>query len=80
MCIELIVFLAMVGSFMLGCFAAKLPVSVSMLTASIVGALVMMSLTSGMNLMSIDISLQYIVRGAVLVLAVIVDRATRKNR
>jgi len=40
MSIELIVFLAMVGSFMLGCFAAKLPVSVSMLTASIVGALV----------------------------------------
>ncbi len=47
---------------------------------SIVGALVMMSLTSGMNLMGIDISIQYIVRGAVLVLAVIVDRATRKNR
>lgn len=40
MSIELIVFLAMVGTFMLGCFAAKLPVSVSMLLASIVGALV----------------------------------------
>lgn len=53
---------------------------VGTITGSIVGALVMMSLTSGMNLMGIDISLQYIVRGAVLVLAVIVDRATRKNR
>ncbi|MGV8049345.1 MAG: sugar ABC transporter permease [Anaerolineaceae bacterium] len=47
---------------------------------SIIGALVMMSLTSGMNLMGIDISIQYIVRGAVLVLAVVIDRATRKNR
>lgn len=40
MSIELIVFAAMVGTFMLGCFAAKLPVSVAMLAASIVGALV----------------------------------------
>ncbi|MFZ3151953.1 MAG: hypothetical protein WA116_09770 [Anaerolineaceae bacterium] len=53
---------------------------VGSVTGSIVGALVMMSLTSGMNLMGIDISIQYIVRGAVLVLAVIIDRATRKNR
>ncbi|HNT23144.1 MAG TPA: sugar ABC transporter permease [Anaerolineales bacterium] len=44
---------------------------------SIVGALVMMSLTNGMNLMGIDISLQYIVRGAVLVAAVIFDVTTR---
>ena len=40
MSIELIVFAAMVGTFMLGCFAAKLPVSVAMLAASVVGALV----------------------------------------
>lgn len=52
---------------------------VGSITGSIVGALVMMSLTSGMNLMGIDISVQYIVRGAVLVLAVIVDLATRKK-
>ena len=44
---------------------------------SIIGALVMMSLTSGMNLMTIDISLQYIVRGAVLAAAVIFDVTTR---
>ena len=53
---------------------------VGQVTGSIIGALVMMSLTSGMNLMGIDISIQYIVRGAVLVLAVVVDRATRKGR
>lgn len=47
---------------------------------SIIGALVMTSLTSGMNLMGIDISLQYIVRGAVLVLAVVFDVATRTSR
>ncbi len=44
---------------------------------SIVGALVMLSLTSGMNLMGIDISYQYIVRAAVLAAAVIFDVATR---
>ncbi len=46
---------------------------------SIIGALVYISLTSGMNLMSIDISLQYIVRGAVLVAAVIFDVSTRRS-
>ena len=44
---------------------------------SVVGALVMISLTSGMNFMSIDISYQYMVRGAVLAAAVIFDVATR---
>ncbi len=52
---------------------------VGTITGSIIGALVMMSLTSGMNLMGIDISIQYIVRGAVLVLAVIFDRITRRK-
>jgi putative multiple sugar transport system permease protein len=46
---------------------------------SIIGALVMTSLTSGMNLMSIDISYQYIVRGAVLAAAVIFDVITRNR-
>lgn len=44
---------------------------------SLIGALVMLSLTSGMNLMGIDISIQYIVRGAVLAAAVIFDVKTR---
>jgi putative multiple sugar transport system permease protein len=46
---------------------------------SIVGALVMGSLSSGMNLMGIDISLQYIVKAAVLAAAVIFDVATRSR-
>ncbi len=52
---------------------------VGKVTGSIIGALVMMSLTSGMNLMTIDISLQYIVRGAVLAAAVIFDVTTRSR-
>lgn len=46
---------------------------------SLIGALVYMSLTSGMNLMNIDIAYQYIVRGAVLVAAVVFDVATRSR-
>lgn len=46
---------------------------------SIIGALVMTSLTSGMNLMGIGISYQYMVRGAVLAAAVIFDVATRNT-
>jgi putative multiple sugar transport system permease protein len=52
---------------------------VGKVTGSLIGALVMISLTSGMNLMSIDISLQYIVRGAVLAAAVIFDVTTRSR-
>lgn len=46
---------------------------------SLIGALVMTSLTSGMNLMGIDISYQYIVRAMVLAIAVIFDVATRQK-
>ncbi len=46
---------------------------------SLIGAFVMTSLTSGMNLMGMDISYQYIVRASVLALAVIFDVATRKR-
>jgi putative multiple sugar transport system permease protein len=53
---------------------------VGKVTGSLIGAIVMMSLTNGMNLMGIDISTQYIVRGAVLVIAVVFDVATRKHR
>jgi putative multiple sugar transport system permease protein len=48
-------------------------------TGSLIGALVYMSLTSGMNLMGTDISLQYIVRGLVLAVAVIFDVTTRRQ-
>ena len=46
---------------------------------SIIGALVMLSLTSGMNLMGIGISYQYMARGAVLAAAVIFDVTTRSR-
>ena len=52
---------------------------VGKVTGSIIGALVMLSLTSGMNLMGIDISLQYVMRGVVLVVAVVFDVATRTS-
>jgi len=52
---------------------------VGKVTGSLIGALVMISLTNGMNLMGIDISTQYILRGAVLVSAVVFDVATRRR-
>jgi putative multiple sugar transport system permease protein len=51
---------------------------VGRVTGSIIGALVMTSLTSGMNLMGVGIAYQYIVRGAVLAAAVIFDVMTRR--
>ena len=51
---------------------------VGSVVGSLIGAIVYTSLTSGMNLMGIDISSQYIVRGAVLATAVIFDVTTRK--
>lgn len=53
---------------------------VGKVTGSIIGAFVMASLTNGMNLMGVDISYQYIIRGAVLVAAVIFDVKTRKRK
>ncbi len=52
---------------------------VGQVTGSIVGAIVYMALTSGMNLMNVDIAYQYVVRGAVLAAAVIFDVATRRS-
>ncbi|WNR42330.1 sugar ABC transporter permease [Paenibacillus roseipurpureus] len=53
---------------------------VGKITGSIIGAIVMASLSSGMNLMGIGISYQYMIRGAVLAIAVIFDVVTRKKR
>ena len=47
-------------------------------TGSILGALVMASLTNGMNLLGWDISIQYMVRALVLIFAVVFDVATRR--
>jgi putative multiple sugar transport system permease protein len=51
---------------------------VGKVTGSILGALVMASLTNGMNLLGWDISIQYMVRALVLAGAVIFDVATRR--
>jgi putative multiple sugar transport system permease protein len=48
-------------------------------TNTIIGAFVIMSLTNGMNLMGIDISYQYIVKGVIFILAVAFDVRTRKK-
>jgi putative multiple sugar transport system permease protein len=53
---------------------------VGKVTGSIIGAIVMASLTSGMNLLGIGVSYQYMIRGGVLALAVIFDVMTRKKR
>ena len=55
---------------------------VGKISGSLVGALVYMSLMNGMNLWSAtsDASLQYIIRGLVLAIAVIFDVATRKSK
>lgn len=50
---------------------------VGKVTGSLIGALVMSSLVSGMNLMGTGIYYQYIIRGAVLVIAVVFDVTTR---
>jgi putative multiple sugar transport system permease protein len=52
---------------------------VGKVTGALVGAFVMTSLTSGMNLMGIDLSYQFIVRALVLTAAVIFDVATRRR-
>ncbi|MDX8360955.1 MULTISPECIES: sugar ABC transporter permease [Bacillaceae] len=53
---------------------------VGKVTGAIIGAIVMASLTNGMNLMGVGIAPQYIIRGGVLALAVIFDVMTRKQR
>jgi putative multiple sugar transport system permease protein len=52
---------------------------VGKVSGSILGALVMASLTNGMNLLGADISTQYIVKALVLVGAVVFDVQTRRS-
>lgn len=49
-------------------------------TNTIIGTLVIMSLTNGMNLMGVDISYQYIVKGIIFIIAVAFDVRTRNAR
>lgn len=53
---------------------------VGKVTGAIIGAIVMASLSSGMNLLGVGISYQYMIRGGVLAAAVIFDVMTRKRR
>lgn len=53
---------------------------VGKVTGAIIGAIVMASLSSGMNLLGVGISYQYMIRGGVLAGAVIFDVMTRKRR
>jgi len=64
-----------------GCFVGGISPygGVGKITGSMVGAIFMMSLTSGMNLMGIDISFQYMVRGLILLAAVVFDVTTRNR-
>lgn len=52
---------------------------VGKVTNTIVGALVIMSLTNGMNLLGVDISIQYIVKGVIFVIAVAFDVISHKR-
>lgn len=53
---------------------------VGKVTGAIIGAIVMASLSSGMNLLGVGVSMQYMIRGGVLVAAVLFDVMTRKKR
>ena len=48
-------------------------------TNAVVGAFVIVSLTNGMNLMGVDISYQYIVKGIIFVIAVAFDVSSRRK-
>ncbi|MCR5216587.1 MAG: sugar ABC transporter permease [Lachnospiraceae bacterium] len=53
---------------------------VGKVTNTIIGTLVIMSLTNGMNLMEIDISYQYIVKGLIFIIAVAFDVRSRRKK
>lgn len=65
---------AIAGAFVGGTSASG---GIGKVTGSIIGALVMASLTKGMDLMNVGVSYQYIIRGLVLVAAVVFDVQTR---
>lgn len=64
------------------CFIGGVSVNggIGRVTNTIIGALIIMSLTNGMNLMGVDVSFQYIVKGAIFILAVAFDVKTRGGR
>ncbi|MDA3847305.1 MAG: sugar ABC transporter permease [Vallitaleaceae bacterium] len=54
-------------------------VGIGRVTNTIIGTLVIMSLTNGMNLMGVDISYQYVVKGIIFIIAVAFDVRTRSK-
>lgn len=52
---------------------------VGKVTNTIIGALVITSLTNGMNLLGVDISFQYVVKGVIFIIAVAFDIRTRSK-
>ena len=52
---------------------------VGKVTNAIIGTFVIMSLTNGMNLLMIDISYQYIVKGIIFIIAVAFDVKSRRK-
>ena len=64
------------------CYIGGVAVSggVGRVTNTIIGTLVIMSLTNGMNLMGTDISYQYIVKGLIFVIAVAFDVRSRRKK
>lgn len=68
---------AIAGAFVGGTSASG---GIGKITGSIIGALVMASLSKGMDLMNVGVSYQYIIRGLVLVAAVVFDVKTRNIR
>lgn len=68
---------AIAGAFVGGVSAGG---GVGKVTGSLIGALVMASLTKGMDLMNVGVSYQYMIRGLVLVAAVVFDVRTRNMR
>ena len=68
--------LAIAGAFIGGCSANG---GVGKVTGSLIGALVMSSLTNGMDLMGMGSSIQFVIQGIILVLAVVFDIMTRRS-
>jgi len=69
--------LAIAGAFIGGCSSSG---GVGKVAGSLIGALVMASLTNGMDLMGLGSSVQYVIQGIILVLAVVFDIMTRRSR
>jgi len=49
-------------------------------TGAILGALIMVSLDNGMSIMNMESFWQYIVKGAILILAVYMDISSRRRK